>query len=149
MFVDAPNGNFRIDPCSPAVNTGDNVATDTLGLLTDLEGHLRIFADSVDMGAFEVQDTCAIVTAHEPAAMGLLELSPNPSPGILQVVLPGLPVDETVTFSISDMHGRELYSQKSTLSGIVELHLEQLPGGVYQIRVQTKNKVWIGKWIKT
>lgn len=66
LFVDAPNGDFRLLPGSPCIDAGDDFAV-PLGLWTDLDGKLRFLDDPampdtgrsrglwpvVDMGAYE------------------------------------------------------------------------------------------------
>jgi len=54
-FKDASNLDFRINPCSPAINTGNNTAWNVVGLSTDFSGNPRPFNGTVDMGAFESQ----------------------------------------------------------------------------------------------
>lgn len=56
LFVDAANGNLRLQTCSPAVNAGDNSA-DTLS--TDLDGNPRKVG-TIDMGAYENQQPDSI-----------------------------------------------------------------------------------------
>jgi hypothetical protein len=43
-------GNYRLQGCSPAINTGDNTAVTTT---TDLDGNARIYNTTVDLGAYE------------------------------------------------------------------------------------------------
>lgn len=45
-------GNYRLQPCSPAINVGSNSAI-LSGITTDLSGNPRIFGTTVDMGAYE------------------------------------------------------------------------------------------------
>ncbi|MEO6038124.1 MAG: choice-of-anchor Q domain-containing protein, partial [Saprospiraceae bacterium] len=52
-FVDTTANDFHLLPCSLPVNAGSNIVADTLGLITDLDGHPRIFDGQVDMGAYE------------------------------------------------------------------------------------------------
>jgi VCBS repeat-containing protein len=54
LFVDAANGNLRLQDTSPAINTGDNAALPP-GILTDLDGKPRFVRLVVDMGAYENQ----------------------------------------------------------------------------------------------
>ncbi|MCB0599283.1 MAG: right-handed parallel beta-helix repeat-containing protein, partial [Phaeodactylibacter sp.] len=55
LFVDPAGGDFRLQPCSPAVNAGDNAAVPA-GITTDLDGNPRFYnAGTVDMGAYEYQ----------------------------------------------------------------------------------------------
>ena len=52
-FRDPANGDFRLLPCSPAVNAGDNAIVSALGITIDLDGTPRIQDGQVDMGAYE------------------------------------------------------------------------------------------------
>ncbi|MDR4469758.1 MAG: right-handed parallel beta-helix repeat-containing protein [Nitrospira sp.] len=47
--------DFRLGDCSPAINAGDNAAVPA-GITTDLDGAVRIFDTTVDMGAYENPD---------------------------------------------------------------------------------------------
>ncbi|MFA7687685.1 MAG: choice-of-anchor Q domain-containing protein, partial [Moheibacter sp.] len=51
MFVNADNGNYRLQACSPVVNTGNN--DHITDYITDLDGNDRIIGTTVDMGAYE------------------------------------------------------------------------------------------------
>jgi len=59
LFVSQPpvglgtSGDLRLQPCSPAINVGNNTAA--MGISTDLNGNARIFGSVVDMGAYEFQ----------------------------------------------------------------------------------------------
>jgi hypothetical protein len=55
MFVDAENGDYRLKPASPCINTGDN-ANAPAGL-PDLDGNPRTLGFTVDMGAYEYPKT--------------------------------------------------------------------------------------------
>jgi predicted outer membrane repeat protein len=54
LFVDAPGGDYELQPNSPAVNTGSATAPGLAGIATDLAGKSRFIDGTVDMGAFEV-----------------------------------------------------------------------------------------------
>jgi hypothetical protein len=49
-------GDLHLGTGSPAIDTGDNGFL-PVGLVTDLDGNPRIFGGTVDMGAYEAQDT--------------------------------------------------------------------------------------------
>jgi hypothetical protein len=62
LFVNAAGGDYRLQPCSPAINAGSNAyfatgqTPDVSGITKDLAGNNRFFGGGVvDMGAFEYQ----------------------------------------------------------------------------------------------
>jgi hypothetical protein len=54
MFIDAPNGDFRLAPLSPCIDSGDTTAIPA-GVTLDLDGNPRVAAASVDRGVYERQ----------------------------------------------------------------------------------------------
>jgi predicted outer membrane repeat protein len=60
LFVDAANGNFRLQACSPAIDAG----TGTNALSVDLDGNSRIVNNDIDMGPYEFQGTPTPVVAN-------------------------------------------------------------------------------------
>ncbi|MCR9098419.1 MAG: right-handed parallel beta-helix repeat-containing protein [bacterium] len=66
LFVDAANGDLRLQECSPAVNAGDGVSGVSANMTTtDLDGNPRFFNSGViDMGAYEFQGTPTPVVAN-------------------------------------------------------------------------------------
>ncbi len=59
MFVNAAEGNYRLQACSPAINTGSNAVfeagrtPDLSSVATDMDGSARIQLGTVDPGAYE------------------------------------------------------------------------------------------------
>jgi hypothetical protein len=53
LFVDAANGNLRLQACSPAINAGSDAANSTS---SDLAGNTRKVG-TIDMGAYEYQES--------------------------------------------------------------------------------------------
>ena len=53
LFRDTASGDYRLHPCSPARDAGDNGIVDSLGIQTDLAGAARIQGGTVDLGAWE------------------------------------------------------------------------------------------------
>ncbi len=53
LFVDAPNGDFRLQPCSPAIDAG----TVTGAPANDLDGNTRPLYGGIDIGAYEYVGT--------------------------------------------------------------------------------------------
>jgi hypothetical protein len=62
LFVDAANGDYTLQICSPAIDAGDNGAWTTTGLSTDIVGNTRPFNSTVDMGAYEYQGIPIVIT---------------------------------------------------------------------------------------
>lgn len=63
LFVDAPNGDLRLQAGSPAIDKGDNNAIPTF-ITADLGGNPRISNGRVDIGVYEfdIQTPCSILT---------------------------------------------------------------------------------------
>ncbi|WP_157446848.1 right-handed parallel beta-helix repeat-containing protein [Cytophaga aurantiaca] len=57
LFEDAAGGNYRLSCQSPLINKGNNAYASGF----DLDGKVRIFADTVDIGAYEKQVDPAVV----------------------------------------------------------------------------------------
>jgi SprB repeat/Right handed beta helix region len=81
LFLDTAAHDFRLLPCSPARDAGDNAIVNSLGILTDIAGNPRIQGGTVDMGAYEspafaiVVDTvtaapCATATGSVSLGLG-------------------------------------------------------------------------------
>ncbi|MCB0577756.1 MAG: hypothetical protein KDD10_00400, partial [Phaeodactylibacter sp.] len=87
LFVDPAAGDFQLQPCSPAIDAGDNGANTTS---EDLAGNPRVVDASgsatVDMGAYEFQG-----------------MRPNPAP-VCQNITVQLGPDNTVTVLASQLN---------------------------------------------
>ncbi|MCF2488679.1 right-handed parallel beta-helix repeat-containing protein [Dyadobacter sp. CY347] len=62
LFVNAADGNYRLQPCSPAVNAGFNYFSsgstpDLSSVTTDLDNKSRLREHVVDLGAYEFSGT--------------------------------------------------------------------------------------------
>ena len=146
-FIDTLNGNFRLSTCSPIMDKGDNQAVINAGILTDLEGYSRIRYNTVDIGAYETQDSCITISNKEPLPISATAmLSPNPaSPGIpldIQVFdLEHSPID----WVMRDAYGCVITSGKTLLleRGHFSVTAPSSPG-IYFIELQSGGQsVWL------
>lgn len=111
LFVDTLNNDFHLLPCTPLANAGNNIVADTFGIATDLDGLPRIYGGTVDMGAFELQDSCATsatsaVFPFEP----ILSFFPNPVAAGAQVRVNLPDTMPTTAWRLMDALGRVLLS---------------------------------------
>ncbi|MFN0214538.1 MAG: choice-of-anchor Q domain-containing protein [Saprospiraceae bacterium] len=117
LFENAANGDFRLEACSPAVNAGNNLIVDTLGIFTDLDGNPRIRFDTVDIGAYETQDSCFSISSKEPSQVSIsATVVPNPArPGsFLDIQVLGFEQDE-IEWVMRDAYGRTVSSGSASL----------------------------------
>ncbi len=137
FFVDTANNDFRLQKCSPAVNAGNNVIVDTLGILTDLNGNPRIRFDTVDIGAYESQEPCFTSSSSAlPTTSVSATLSPNPaSPGSkLKVQVFGLEHSK-IEWLIWDSYGRAIATAFLINEDGLSLEAPRLPG-VYFLEIR-------------
>ncbi|HLH55573.1 MAG TPA: choice-of-anchor Q domain-containing protein [Verrucomicrobiae bacterium] len=59
LFVDYAGGNLRLQSLSPCINSGNNAFVSGA---TDLDGNPRIVGDTVDMGAYEFQESASVIS---------------------------------------------------------------------------------------
>jgi len=81
LFVDAANGNLRLQSGSPAINSGDDNAIPA-GVTTDRDGNPRFSGLTVDMGAYEFQSTTAYRLLVRMSGNGSGQVTSTPA-GIL------------------------------------------------------------------
>jgi len=144
LFVDAANRDFRLLPCSPGVNAGENIVVDTLNLAYDLDGNPRIAFGTVDMGAYETQDSCFTSKNLEPLEPALQAIiSPNPvgAGEKFGVQVSGFNTAE-IHWAFWDIQGKEVAKGETQLFGSNKCWLTApLVAGVYII------KLWDAKQI--
>lgn len=63
IFVNQATGDLHLQSTSPCINMGNNAYVTAT---TDLDGHTRIFGDSVDMGAYEYQALVPLGVSIQP-----------------------------------------------------------------------------------
>ena len=125
-FVDTLAGDFHLLDCiSPAIDAGKNIVADTFGLVTDFDGNPRIFKGLVDLGAYESQDSCIIISSVEPSNLGLVAvLSPNPAqPGQQMKVSISNSEQNKIQWKLWNARQRNIASGTSSFSGDKFLHI--------------------------
>jgi|GEM_PF-498968 len=148
LFADAANRDFRLLPCSPGVNAGENIVVDTLNLAYDLDGNPRIAFDNVDMGAYEAQDSCFTSKNLEPLEPALQAIiSPNPvgAGEKFGVQVSGFNTAE-IHWAVWDIQGREVSTGKAPLPGTSKCWLTApfIPG-VYVLKLWNEKQVVVQK----
>ena len=137
MFADTAADDFRLLPCSPAVNFGDNLSVAAAGLSTDLDGQPRIFGDTVDLGAYEAQDTCNTVPAAEAPAELAAALAVYPNPAVAggrARVYVGAAAAMPLRWELRDAPGRLVAAGRAT-GEVFEIGAPPSPG-LYYLSVQ-------------
>lgn len=105
LFVDAANGNLRLQSGSPAIDSGDDNAVPA-GVTTDRDGNPRFSGLTVDMGAYEFQSTTAYRLLVDTSGNGSGQVTSIPV-GILcpddcsHVYVPDTVVTLTATSGVS------------------------------------------------
>jgi hypothetical protein len=147
-FADTTNYDFRLKPCSPAVNIGNNFIVDSLGLFTDLDGLPRMQFGKVDAGAFESQDSCLEVGLAQPLSVSnTLSVAPNPSTGILHLDL-GQQITGDLRLEIYDYTGALVYQNLRFNTLSPTLDLSSLPPGLYLIKASCLQERYTTKWLR-
>jgi len=147
-FQDSLTGDFRLKPCSPAVNKGNNDVVFGHGLQDDLDGLPRIRYGVVDLGAYEQQDSCMSVRAWEHPGTSSLNLWPNPSPdGVMHFSIPDA-VQGMGWLRIFDVQGREVFQIEIVILTENTLNTQNLPPGFYTVKLETARGEFLAKWVR-
>jgi hypothetical protein len=138
MFNDISNDDFTLNPCSPAVNTGNNLVVDTLGILKDIQGNPRVAMAVVDMGAYEATDSCITINNKSPDNLSIRAvLSPNPvsAHGRLYIKIDGV-VHSNTTWQVRNALRRIVKSGDGLdiRDGLVEIEAPDA-AGVYFLEI--------------
>lgn len=147
QFASTTSGNFSLLNTSPAANAGSNTLYTAVGNVnsdTDLIGDPRLYENTIDMGAFELQTRAIIDTSTSTSVLHMdeasIKLFPNP-------VLAGqniqLQLNEAASFSkgtmlmITDASGKQLWRQE-LMEARQQIKAPQTPG-TYFINIYFKN----------
>ena len=123
------------------MNRGDNQKVFEAGLGTDYDGNPRIRFQTVDLGAYETQDSCFIIASTEPTHNALLQasLSPNPvqSGDIIRIQTQNLK-NKVLEWTLRDIYGRTLDAGRVLLGNESDFTLvAPLTPGIYWVEMQS------------
>ncbi|RYD96918.1 MAG: hypothetical protein EOP54_12435 [Sphingobacteriales bacterium] len=146
QFVNTTSGSYELLNTSPAANAGSNVLYTAVGNVnsdTDLAGNPRLYENTIDMGAFELQtkaidtSTSTSIQQIDPAA---IKLFPNPvlAEQSIQLAL-NLPegYSKGALLMITDASGKQVGHQEVWAPN-QPIKAPQTPG-TYFISIQFKN----------
>jgi hypothetical protein len=125
LFIDAENGDYRMQPGSPCIDAGDNDAVPEW-LTTDIQGNARVMDGdldgiaTVDMGAAEAEFGC-FFTVFSIADMGgtiaplgevkvscggnqTFTITPEPGLGVADVIVDGESVGTVTSYTFENIH---------------------------------------------
>ncbi|GEM_PF-3156752 len=147
QFVNTSSGSYELLNTSPAANAGNNALYTAVGNVnsdTDLAGNPRLYENTIDMGAFELQKKAIIDPStsvrNTNQATIKLELFPNPVPAGHNIQLQ---LNQTATYIkgavlvITDVSGKKIRQQESWEASQA-IKAPQIPG-TYFINIYFKN----------
>lgn len=134
QFVDSENGDFTLANCSSAINAGDNTATD---ITIDLNQATRIFDNTIDMGAYELQATPIIISINFsaptvvqptcPTGLGSITINATSSEGTLVYSVDGGSTYQPSNEFTNLTHGTYNLSVRSVANNSCESSYTQNP----------------------
>jgi hypothetical protein len=143
-FADVPYGNYDLVPDRPLVST-TNVPNVTVSAQVPTQDSLNLILHHYWL---ELSNGSV---ANAPIANGILfSASPNPFHDQMRVIL-DLPEAKTMTLQVFDVHGRAVQSidAQKLSQGNHEFALGQdLPSGVYFVRLAIDGQRWTSKVVK-
>lgn len=89
-------------------------------------------------GGFTATYNAVVTGINEINISDYLKIYPNPNNG--NFYIDNLK-NQSVNIQLIDIQGKEVFSKKNLVNGSTQLNLENLPKGVYTIRVQTNDEV--------
>jgi hypothetical protein len=138
LFGTADDG-LQLQPGSPAVNAGNNTATNGAGLTQDLRDNPRIVCSIVDMGAYENQDCAASLIAQHPmqakkAELALTAIVVNPFSNELQIRYMGSEKCSAVVYSST---GKTAWQSLEMPPGLTRVVTSSWGTGMYLVVLKT------------
>lgn len=111
-------------------------------------GVYHLFVTDANGCNYEIQgvEVYNVVGTAEPAWMNGLQLRPNPTTGLTQVVFRQVP-DSEVSIQVVDASGRILVQQISDGQIAIPLDCSALPSGMYIVRMNTGNEAGVRRLV--
>jgi len=140
LFVDAANGDFRLQAGSPCIDAGNNEIYLLVRQLSnfdeekDLAGKPRLYGNNIDLGAYEYQG--------EPLSTKTLS-EPNKNKIYLDATNQVIVIDATlqnqlITFELIDLQGNIILKKANVGESI---SIAYLPSGIYLCRVLQNGRI--------
>lgn len=119
----------------PVNCSDDNTKIILANLITNSKPYLPEIKDNIKYNFLPDNKT------HETIEQSEIKVYPNPSRGAFSIVYP----DKITTVLVYDIYGISLYEKQNINSSIVEINLKGTSNGIYFIRVQSGEHVFINK----
>lgn len=130
LFVDATNGNFKLNSNSPAIDAGNNNLVPT-GIQTDLNGNQRIYNSVVDLGCYEYYDPTGI---NQVNAENEIQIYSNPVTSIITITSK-YPLHK---IELYDLTGKCLILKSFDKgSASISIDVKQVAKGIYLLKTET------------
>lgn len=127
-WMSADDG-LRVQSNSPCIDAGDNTGV----WATDLIGEVRILNSTVDMGAYEYNETASLSQSNQ---LPDLVVSPNPASDYVKIIGPWKEIDPVHMF-VLDLNGKQMLSSEIQGSENYQLDLRALESGIYLLFAET------------
>lgn len=121
---------------------------DDQGRLQDLDNLPRIRYGAVDLGAYEQQDSCVIISTSSQSPLFPLEIWPNPSADGTLNFYAAFAFNEAVVIQLYDTQGQVVFQGSAHTLVANRFQLSNLPAGIYILRISTAHSGFTGKWIR-
>lgn len=146
-FEDIENFDFSLSLTSPAGNYGDNtlfteVSTIPIQEALDLANNPRLYADKIDLGAFEVQEA---MNLDDENTYNELKIHPNPAKNYFYVLGDLSAYEKLKIYSFT---GEKLMDWKITPSHTNSFSIGHLPAGIYLVQLSNSKNITTKKLIK-